>query len=76
MTSVSPETECVRKHELLRQLAGALARLHRLLGAEKVAVERRDRARMDELEAEIELAMAEKNETLLSVRQHLEEHQC
>ena len=76
MTPVSPQMECVRKRELLQQLAGALARLHKLLGAEKEAVERRDRARMDELEAEIERAMAVKNETFLSMRQHLEEHNC
>jgi hypothetical protein len=76
MTPVPPQTECERNRELLRQLAGALARLHGLLGAEKEAVERRDRARMEELEAEIERALAEKSETLHSVRRHLEEHQC
>ncbi len=76
MASMSPGTECQRQRELMVELAGVLDRLHRLLNAEKEAVERRDRARMDELEAGIEQALAEKEEAFRALRGHVAEHNC
>ena len=69
-------TACARKLELTQQLADILGELHRLLAAEKEAVERCDRAGMDGLEAEIDRVLAAKDKLLGALRRHLEEHHC
>ena len=67
---------CPRNQELLEAILALLSQIVVITNGQMEALRRNDRARLAELDSQLERAVRERDRALTAWREHMKEHNC
>ena len=67
---------CPRNQELLEAILALLSQIVVITNGQMEALRRNDRARLAELDSQLERAVRERDKALTAWREHMKEHNC